>query len=255
MKLFYKKYGETGTPIFIMHGVFGMLDNWHNIAGKLVEEGFVVYTVDARNHGHSPHSPEMGYDIMADDLAELMNDVGESKAIIIGHSMGGKTAMKFAFKYPDKVEKLVCVDIAPKRYKPGHLEILDAFKRMDLSVVTSRKEADEMMATFISDMGVRQFLLKNLHRNDDNTYSWKHNIAAIDEHYYEIIGELETDTPFNKPTLFIKGAKSAYIKPHDEEHIRTMFSNVQFVEVANAGHWVQAENPDGFLVALLNFIK
>jgi len=254
MKLFYKKYGETGTPVFIMHGVFGMLDNWHNIAGNVAEEGFVVYTVDVRNHGHSPHSPEMGYEVMADDLAELMKDVGAEQAIIMGHSMGGKIAMTFALKYPEKVIKLICVDIAPKRYKPGHLEIIDAFKRMDLSSVTSRKEADDRMKTFISDTGVRQFLLKNLHRNDDNTYRWKHNIAAIEAHYEEIIGEITTDKTFDKPTLFIKGADSAYIKQEDEAHIQSMFTNVLFAEVADAGHWVQAENPEGFLVALLNFI-
>ena len=177
MQLYFKKYGTEGKIILILHGLFGMSDNWHNIARKLSETN-TAYTLDLRNHGQSPHSPIMNYSVMADDVWDFMNDEKISEAIVIGHSMGGKTAMAFANKYPEKTEKLIVVDIAPKAYKPGHIIYFDAMKSINFKA-SGRKEIEDQLAKNITNQGEMLFLLKNLYRKENGEYGLKLNLEAI----------------------------------------------------------------------------
>lgn len=253
MKLFYKKYGEQGPPIFILHGVFGMLDNWHNIARKLSEK-YTVYTVDQRNHGKSPHSPSMTYPEMADDLAELMDDLNIPDAHILGHSMGGKVAMTFAEMHPDKVRSLIVADIAPKAYPAGHIQLMNALDKLDYSAIEKRSDADKQLSQYIPNHGIRLFLLKNLQVDKDGEYSLKMNLPAIRANYEKIIGKVEMSWPFSGPCLFMKGANSGYITDEDEEEITSLFPNAEFVTISNSGHWLHAENPKEFVQALEDFL-
>ena len=177
MKLAYRKLG-TGKPLFILHGLFGSADNWQTI-GKYFAEYFTVYFIDQRNHGQSPHSDEWNYEYMSEDLNELMQDDGLEKVNIIGHSMGGKTAMHFTVRHPEKVEKLVVVDIGPKKYPVTNQFVVDAIEQFNPQEVKSRKEADEIMSHYIEDIGTRQFLLKNLYWDDNQKLQWKFNYDVI----------------------------------------------------------------------------
>lgn len=252
MQLYFKKYGTEGKTLIILHGLFGMSDNWHNIARRLSETN-TVYTIDQRNHGQSPHSPVMNYNVMADDVWEMMNAENIGEAIIIGHSMGGKTAMAFANKYPDKTEKLIVVDIAPKAYKPGHIIYFDAMKAINFKA-SGRKEIEDELAKSITDKGEMLFLLKNLYRKENGEFGLKINLDAIENNYEEIICEVIIDKPLNIPTLFIKGQNSNYITENDKTVINQNFINVRFETIPNAGHWVHAENPEGFLNAVNAFL-
>ena len=253
MQLFYKQYGTTGTPLFILHGIFGMLDNWHNIAKKLSEH-YTVYTIDARNHGQSPHSDESGYQVMAEDVIELANNLHIDRFILMGHSMGGKTALWIANQYPERILKLIAVDIAPKRYKPGHVAYFKAFEEINWSVFTTRKEIDEALMAYEANMGVRLFLAKNIERNEAGTFSVKANIPALKNAYDEIIGELHFTSVYEGETLFILGANSRYLKEEDKPYILEHFPKAQFVSIPNAGHWVHADNPLAFVAALEVFL-
>ena len=253
MKLFYKQYGETGEPIFILHGIFGMLDNWHNIARQLSAH-FQVFTIDARNHGQSPHSPEMSYALMAEDVFELADDLGFVTFNLMGHSMGGKTAMLCALMHPEKIKRLAVVDIAPKGYKPGHEAYFNAFEDINWSVLQNRKEIDEALMEFESDSGVRLFLAKNIERRDEGGFAVKSNIHAIKNAYQGIIGEFAISGMYSGPCIFILGANSKYLKEDDKSMVQEHFPNVDYVSIPNAGHWVHADNPAAFLEALNLFL-
>jgi len=253
MQLYFKKYGNEGKPVIILHGLFGMSDNWHNIA-KILSETNIVYAVDQRNHGQSPHSPEMNYKLMAADIWELMNHEGLQSAIVIGHSMGGKTAMEFARLYPEKTEKLIVVDISPKKYDPGHTIYFDAMKGINFKA-SNRKEIEEQLAGSITDKGEMLFLLKNLYRKDSGEYGLKLNLEAIEANYSEISGSLQFNSPIQVPALFIKGGNSNYISPDDEVKIKEDFKDVRFVTIPDAGHWVHADNPVAFLSEVNKFIN
>jgi len=253
MQLFFKKYGEAGNPILILHGLFGMSDNWHNMARRL-SLTHTVYCLDLRNHGQSPHSALMNYKVMADDIWEFMNLENMNQCIIIGHSMGGKLAMEFANKYPEKIKKLMVVDIAPKAYKPGHIIYFEAMKSINY-LAASRKEIEDNMAQKITDKGEMLFLLKNLYRKENGMFGLKINLEAIENNYAQIIGEILFTKPISVPTLFIKGEKSHYITDADIENIKINFTQVSFETIANAGHWVHAENFEGFLSAVNHFLQ
>lgn len=252
-KLNYKKYGEQGPAIVILHGIFGMLDNWHNVARKL-SETHTVYTLDARNHGQSPHTETMGFESMGNDVIEFADEHGLNEFILMGHSMGGKTAMWVAQQYPDRISKLIVVDIAPKAYKPGHLPYFTALKSVDWSVLNSRKEVDEALMQYESNMGIRLFLAKNIERKEGGGYEVKSNIPAIESAYEEIIGALQFNSVFSKPCLFILGAESRYLKEEDKPYIESHFTHVEYQLIEGAGHWVHADNPKQFLEVLSRFL-
>ncbi len=250
MKLFFRESGQ-GQPLIILHGLFGSSDNWYSHA-KTFAPFFKVYLVDQRNHGQSPHSDEFNYKALTLDLEEFIAEHHIEKPIILGHSMGGKTAMNFAVKNPDKLDKLIVVDIVPKYYPVHHDQILEGLEAIDLKVVQSRNEADQILSTYVSEPDVRQFLLKNLSRNE-NGFEWKINIAGIDRNIEQIGAGLEYPGAYNGPSLFIKGAKSNYYKPGDEEAIKKIFTHAD-IQTIDTGHWVQAENPQEFSKMVLTFL-
>lgn len=246
----YKTYGEANLPpLYIAHGVFGMLDNWHFIAQNLSESYFVV-SFDARNHGKSFHHPDASYAAMANDINVLMTELGHAKIILVGHSMGGKTAMKFIDTHPNAVSQLVVVDIAPKTYKASHLSFISAFKEIPFNRILDRREADLAFSAYTPDVSIRQFLLKNIESNPEGGYQLKINIDAIESYYTEIIGEIQFSQQHEHPCTFIAGGNSAYISGNDFTIIQQTFTKAQLVQIPNAGHWVHAEQPQAFLMAL-----
>lgn len=253
MKLNFRTLG-SGQPLIIMHGVFGSSDNWQTL-GKVFSEQFKVYLVDLRNHGNSPHSDSFDYDVMVKDVVELMDDEGLTKAHILGHSMGGKVAMHLATQYPKKVDKLIVVDIAPKYYPPHHQQIFEGFHSVDLANLENRRDADDQMSRVISNIGVRQFILKNLDRNKDGSFAWKLNLSAI-EKAIEKVGEgIEGKVSFDGTTLFIAGGKSDYITNQDHSLIHSYFPNAEIATVAGAGHWVHAERPKELGELVIEFLS
>ena len=251
MELFYREYG-TGEPLIILHGLFGSADNWMTQA-KMLSERFHVYTVDQRNHGLSPHSPDQDYLAMTEDLNDFFKQRGLKKAIVLGHSMGGKTAMNFALKYPETVSKLIVVDIMPKAYPVHHDKILDGLKAMPIKALTSRNQADEALSSYVKEPDVRQFLLKNLTRAQAGGFIWKINLQAIDQNIEEMTAGLVVSGEFTGPALFIIGERSNYYAFGDEDLIMRYFPNYKMVEM-ETGHWVQAEKPKEFVEVVLSFL-
>jgi pimeloyl-ACP methyl ester carboxylesterase len=252
MKLYCRQMG-SGNPVVIIHGIFGMSDNWLTIAKQLATTHH-CYILDMRNHGRSPHSHDLTYDDMVEDVYEFLTDFRLRTASFIGHSMGGMVAMKFAFEYSHRVEKLVIVDIAPRSYPPLHQNILEGLKSIPIDKINVRSEANEILKKYVVSNKTRQFLLKNLYRKDDNTYAWRVNLDALSNHTSDIELGISQDFIYEKPTLFIRGGKSDYILPEDEQQIMTLFPNATIIEIPNASHWVHAERPDDFLKVLENFL-
>ncbi len=251
----HKIYGESNqNPVYILHGIFGMLDNWHLIANALASD-YQVVTIDARNHGKSFHDPDASYQAMVQDIENLMNHLGHVQISLLGHSMGGKTAMLFADMHPQKLKQLIVADIAPKKYFPGHLEYFKAFKDIDFSTIQSRKEAENAFEPFAPQMSVRQFLLKNLEPAPDGGYKLKINIEAIENHYLEVIDSVQFKNIFDKPVDFILGEKSGYLKAEDKPYIEAHFPQAKYHLVEGAGHWVHADNPEQFLEILQDVLK
>jgi esterase len=250
MKLFYRESGD-GQPLIILHGLFGSSDNWYSHA-KTFAPFFKIYLVDQRNHGHSPHSNEFNYKALTEDLEEFIQEYSISNPIIMGHSMGGKTAMNFAVKNPDKLSQLIVVDIVPKFYPVHHDHILEGLMAIDLKAVKSRTEADQILARYVPESDVRQFLLKNLSRTDQG-FEWKIDLEGIGKNI-DLIGDgMQYPGTFQGPALFIKGARSNYYKQGDEESIKKIFPTARF-ETIDTGHWVQAENPQEFARVVLSFL-
>lgn len=253
MELHYKELGQ-GKPIIILHGLFGSSDNWLTI-GKALADHHKIYLIDQRNHGQSFHSDEFNYQAMAADLKDFITTHHIEKPFIIGHSMGGKVAMNFAVKHPDLYDRIVVVDIAPRAYSVHHDNILEGLASLNLDTIQSRKEADEQLSNYVKEKGVRQFLLKNLTRSDDGKYAWKLNLPAIKKNIENIGKGLEGQWASDKPTLFIRGENSDYIKNEDSIVIESFFPNFEIKTIKNAGHWVHAEQPEAFLDVLNRFLK
>ena len=252
MELNFKTLGQ-GEPVIILHGLFGMLDNWQTI-GKQLAEHHTVYLVDQRNHGRSPHLPDFDYSLLAEDLRQFMEAQWIHRAHIVGHSMGGKTAMQFALDNPDMVDKLVVVDIAPIAYKGGHQKIFEALFSVDLDHLEDRKQATQKLSEKIDEPGVRQFLLKNLSRKKEGGYRWKMNLESLYKNYQQILGPLEAYAPYEDPVLFIRGAQSNYIEDATKEDIEALFPAYQLETIPDAGHWVHADSPKALLSLLTNYL-
>ena len=244
MILFERHFG-SGEPLIILHGLFGQSDNWTSIARKL-GENFSVYTLDLRNHGQSGHDNAMNYDVMADDLLETIDHFGIQKMHLIGHSMGGKVAMLFALKYPERIKKMIIADIGPRFYEPHHQKILQGLNQLDLGSLTSRTDAENELSQLIPDAGTRQFLLKNLYRNNEGGFSWRFNLPVITEEI-DHIGEQLPPGICTTSALFFHGGKSDYIIPSNYTDILNYFPNAEFQIMQGAGHWLHAENPTEFI--------
>lgn len=261
MELFFRKYGQ-GPPLIIIHGLYGSSDNWVSIGRKLAEN-FEVFIIDQRNHGKSPHTPDHNYQVLKTDLLEFMDAQSIEKAIIIGHSMGGKTAMFFAADYPERLSHLIIADISPKSYEYtnsnqllAHTTIIRAMFNLDFYGINSRQEVDDILAKSIPEDRIRQFLLKNIMRSKDNEYSWRINIRTIKNELKNILEGLDENqteiTGF--PVLFIKGGNSDYIQKDDKTTIKKIFPFADIETIPNAGHWLHAEQPDLFLKKISDFI-
>lgn len=251
MELYAREFGQ-GSPVIILHGLFGFSDNWQTIA-KALSDHHLVVTPDLRNHGRSPHLPGHSYPEMAEDLLEFMHAHWMFSAALVGHSMGGKAAMQLALSHPDAVERLVVVDIEPGPAEDNHTEIFKALTDLDLPARSSRQEVEAFLAGRIPDTGTRQFLLKNITRNEDGSYRWKMNLPVLWKHFPDILAPVSGE-PFLKPTLFIRGSRSNYIQDADLPGMRKLFPNSELVTVEGAGHWVHADQPAVLLDHLKAFL-
>ena len=266
MKLFYRKYGQ-GPTLIIIHGLYGASDNWVKI-GKLLSEYFEVYIIDQRNHGHSPHHSDHNYNVMKSDLLKFMDNHLIDQAILLGHSMGGKTVMFFAREYPERVNGLVVVDIAPKSYSKAavtlkktidHATIIRAMQNIDFSKVKTRSDVDNFLKSSISSERIRQFLMKNLHRNKDHIFNWSLNLNALQNNLEEILDGLD-EKEFEKgnnitgfPVLFIRGANSNYVLDSDIPLINKIFPYAEIVTIKDSGHWLHVEQPHYLFRSIADF--
>jgi len=254
MKLHSKVKGN-GNPLIILHGFLGMGDNWKTLANSYAKEGFEVHLLDQRNHGRSPHDEAFNYELLAEDLKAYLKEKDIKSASIIGHSMGGKTAMRFATLYPEQVDNLIIVDIAPKYYPPHHQEILEGLNAVSKAKLSSRTDADDLLANYIKELPVRQFLLKNLYWKTQNEMALRMNLEALQSNILEIGKALPLGATYPKETLFIRGGRSGYIKDSDKSQIEKHFENYRIETVANAGHWIHAEKREEFYDLSLEFLK
>ncbi len=252
MNILHSKILGSGTPLLILHGYFGMGDNWKTL-GATFAENFEVHLIDQRNHGRSFHEYTFNYEVMVSDLYRYMEYHQLQKVYLLGHSMGGKTAMLFATTYPKLVEKLVIADISPKQYQPHHDTILEGLNAIDFSVQTSRKAIDERLSKFIPELGVRQFLLKNVYWKEKGQLDFRFYLKSLTENNSEVGKALPSDAIFDKETLFLKGDKSNYIVSEDTT-IQTHFPKATIQEITNTGHWLHAENPKDFYEFVFNFL-
>ena len=251
MLLHYKEIGE-GKPLVILHGLFGTSDNWQTHA-KNLGEYYRVILVDQRNHGHSPWSEDFTYEHLADDLERLILHLGIDQFTLIGHSMGGKTAMYYSQKYPTRLEKMVIVDIGIKQYPMHHNEIIKGIKSLDLTTISSRSAAEQAMIPFVDSYGVRQFLLKNLYWVEKGKLAWRMNVDVLEREMEEILAPIPNIEVWT-PTLFLRGAMSNYILDEDWDAIEEIFPDATLETIENAGHWVHSEQPDEFIEMVLGFI-
>lgn len=251
--LHYKSFGE-GQPFVILHGLFGMLDNWQTLARRWAET-YQVILVDLPNHGRSPHTDTNDYPSMSEALVELIEALGLEDIYLMGHSMGGKVAMQLALDHPDLVEKLLVVDMSPRQYRRGHDDVFAALNALDPATLADRKEAAQLMAAHITDPGIQLFLLKNLTRHSSGGYQWRMNLPVIEAHYENLIGPVGNfGDSFPGPSLFIRGGKSGYVRDEDLEYIQLLFPAAELATVAGAGHWVHAEQPDLLSDVVENFL-
>jgi pimeloyl-ACP methyl ester carboxylesterase len=269
MKLFFRKYGDAGPPLIILHGLYGSSDNWVSIARELSDQ-FEVYVPDQRNHGESPHDEVHDYRSMSNDLCEFMDEHGIEKAALLGHSMGGKTAMLFAMECPERIASLIVVDIAPvpyhdlatnSRIAANHGKMIDAMMAVDITSADSRGEVSKALSTAIGSKRVRMFLMKNLTRDDDQRFRWQINLSALRNNLDEIMEGLPYEEVVASgglkgfPVLFVRGEESDYIRPEHHATIKRIFPTAEIVSIPGAGHWLHAEQPELLLKNLNYFLR
>ena len=245
-------YGN-GHPLIILHGLFGSKANWSFVSRQLARRS-TVFALDLRNHGNSPHGQAFDYSVLVEDLRCFMVLQQLKKATILGHSLGGKIAMAFGDSFPEMVEKLIVVDIAPKPYPAVHKHMIKAMISLDLNRVRSLNDAVEALGPSIPSLSIRKFLVKNLVRGGDGMYQWKINLTAIDQYYNDLSQGPQIDKTFNKPTLFIRGEDSNYIVPEDTALIREKNSNFKIVCIEGAGHWLHIDAPGKTVKVISDFL-
>ena len=256
MRLYSQASGQPHSgkdPVVLIHGLFGSFENLGVIARSLSDQ-YQVINIDVRNHGRSPHSDDMSYPLMAEDLAQTLDELAIDRAVLLGHSMGGKLAMTFALRYPQRVSKLILADIAPVAYHPRHNSIFAGLLAVDLANLQNRAQAQAALATHISEAGVQQFLLKSLVKNADDSFSWRFNLKALKANYAKLTGEPQTEGRYDGPVLFIKGADSDYILPEHKALIVQLFPKAQAKIIQGTGHWLHAEKPAAFTKLVQDFL-
>jgi len=256
MQLHFKQLGR-GEPLILLHGLFGSSDNWLGVASKLAQN-FHLFLVDLRNHGQSPHSDETSFSLMAADVVEFMDAQKLDRANVLGHSLGGKTAMQLALDFPSRAEKLIVVDIALRAYSPSeHEKIFQALLALDLKKFQTRTQLEEALASEIPDLSLRRFLLKNLKTpaSPDSSFTWKMNLSGLFKNYPKIYEPIIARTPFPGPALFLRGGKSRYVLDSDIPQIQTLFPHSKIEMITQAGHWVHADAPEEFMFHISAFLS
>lgn len=256
MQLFYRQFGE-GRPLIILHGIFGVSDNWVTI-GKRIAESFSVYIPDQRNHGRSPHSDFFTYPALVEDLREFITEHELENPILIGHSMGGKVAMNYALEYPEETGKLVVVDISVRKYpgRQAHQKLLDAMLSIDFDKVNSRAEVDRQLEECIDSFRVRQFILKNLQRVNRDRLGWRMNVEALSANLYNVFEGVEgMGRTYEGEVMFVRGGASEYIPLEDDSPIRSLFPKASIRTIGGATHWVHADAPDELCALFSEFLQ
>ncbi len=255
MQLFYRHFGE-GKPVIILHGLFGQSDNWVSVARRIAGQ-FSVFIPDQRNHGQSPHSPLQSYPAMSDDLLEFIEEHQLGKAILIGHSMGGKVAMTFALEHPEKVDKLVIVDISPRKYPERniHTRVISQMLSINLETTSSRTEIERFLETRITEERIRMFILKNLYYKMPGKLAWRLNIEAISQSMDLLFDKISAESQYPGAALFIRGGKSDYVADEDMELIRGLFPQAMLKTISGASHWVHADAPEELCFILSSFLE
>ncbi len=254
-QILHSKIIGSGKPLLILHGFLGMSDNWKTLGMQYAENGFQSHLIDQRNHGKSFHSEDFDYDHLSDDIKRYIKYHNLEKVSIIGHSMGGKTAMQFVCDHADIADKLIVADISPKYYPPHHQDIIKGLQALDLQKINSRGEADQELSKYLSDFGTRQFLLKNLYWIEKGMLGFRFNLAVLSTKMEEIGENIGATAQFDGETLFLKGDASEYVVETDLPEIKRHFPTAEIDTIENAGHWVHAANPKQFLEKSLAFLN
>ncbi len=254
MKLHAKRIGSGHTQLIILHGLLGSSDNWHTLS-KVFSVFSTVHALDLRNHGKSPHSPDHSYALMAEDVGEYLDGHGIVSAVVLGHSMGGKVAMQFALDQPARVQKLIVADIAPKSYPDKYSRYFSAMIAASPANAQKRTEVEALLKPDMPDQGFRQFIMKNLARDENGILSWQPNLNALIDNAPNLWAEIAADRPYAGPALFIAGANSSYITKRDRPAILRLFPGAIFSVIKDAGHWVHAEQQSTFAGVVQQFIK
>ena len=253
MEILHSKIIGEGAPLLILHGFLGMGDNWKTLGNRFAEK-YQVHLIDQRNHGRSFHSDEFSYEVLVEDLSNYIDYHQLDKVKLLGHSMGGKTAMLYAVTHPEKIDQLIVVDIAPKYYSAHHEDILNGLGAIDFNKQQSRKEIEDVLSNYVPEFGVRQFLLKNVYRVSKDKFGFRFHLKTLTEKYDEVGVALPSLTHFDGETLFLRGENSGYITENDKESITSHFPNNKVFTVKNAGHWLHAENPADFYDNVVSFL-
>lgn len=254
MPILHSNIHGQGQEFVILHGFLGMSDNWKSLGTRFSDEGFEIHLIDQRNHGKSFHDDEFSYEILVEDLKNYCDEHELSDIILLGHSMGGKTAMLFSVMYPQYVSKLIIADIAPRFYPRHHQDILNGLSALDFNVVKSRVQAEKILSKYVTHVPTRQFLLKNVYWKEKGQLALRINLEALIENIDEIGEGLPNYLKFEGDALFLKGDRSEYITDDDEKAIKAQFENAMIITIEDAGHWLHAENPEGFFEAVMNFV-
>lgn len=257
--LHYRRYPSTESiesriQVVILHGLFGMLDNWHAFATQLSRD-YTVYTVDLRNHGRSPHVPEFTFSAMTEDIRAFLGEHALSHVAFIGHSLGGKVAMHTVLQYPELAERLMVVDIAPRAYEPGHDHIVDVLREISPQQMTSRKQVESLLRERIDDPGTVLFLAKNIARHKDGTLYWRMNVPVLTAQYSNILAAVTADIPYRGKTMFVRGGRSHYLSDDDWPEILRLFPHATQQIIPDAGHWVHADAQDDLLDLTRAFLQ
>lgn len=255
MKLFFREYGQ-GQPLIILHGIFGVSDNWVSFARK-IEDSFHVFIPDQRNHGQSPQDPTFNYFALVSDVYDFIDEHELENSIILGHSMGGKVAMRFALENPDMLKALIVADISMRSYNRRfrHLDMIDAMLEVNFAQAETRKDVEKQLKPKIHEKRIRQFVMKNLYRRErGGGFAWRLNLEAINLHMDEVFEGIQSDDLFMKPSLFVRGGDSDYIKYEDFDQIYRNFPKADIKTIEGAGHWLHAEKPDEFHKIISDFV-
>jgi pimeloyl-ACP methyl ester carboxylesterase len=254
MNLFFRKYGK-GQALIILHGVFGISDNWVSFARKMADQ-YEVFIPDQRNHGQSPHDPTFNYFALCSDLVEFIEEHGIEDPIILGHSMGGKVAMHFALENPDRLKALIVADISMRTYmrRFRHLDMIDAMMEVNFNTARTREDVASQLRLKIPDKRTRLFAMKNLYRRErGGQFAWRLNLEAINLNMDEVFQGIDSKNLFTKPTLFVRGGSSDYVKYEDFDQIYRNFPKADIKTIEGAGHWLHAEKPEEFYRIINDF--